>query len=108
MNTSEVIELLTVLILKNIKTPVITGEHVKILGYIKGTEDMLTFWGTSRAHGGHDKFWGTSRPRGGYINKFRGVERLFKGYREKIGTEGALTHTSSQGGIHVSHAPEVK
>ena len=89
--------------MKNIKTPVITGEHVKILGYIKGTEDMLTFCGTSRAHGGHDKFWGTSRPRGGYINKFRGVERLFKGYREKIGIEGALTHTSSQGGIHVSH-----
>ena len=46
--------------------------------------------------------------RGGYINKFRGVERLFEGYREKIGIEGALTHTSSQGGIHVSHAPEVK
>ena len=43
------------------------------------------------------------RPRGGYINKFRGVERLFKGYREKIEIEGALTHTSSQGGIHVSH-----
>ena len=36
-----IFKFLTVLILKNIKTPVITGEHVKILGYIKGTEDIL-------------------------------------------------------------------
>ncbi len=45
-------------------TVLITGEHVKILGYIKGTDDMLTFWGTSRAHGGHVKFWGTSKATG--------------------------------------------
>ena len=59
-----IFKFLTVLILKNIKTPVITGEHVKILGYIKGTEDMLTFWGTSWAHGGHVKLWGTSKATG--------------------------------------------
>ena len=87
--------------MKNIKTPVITGEP----GYIKGTEDIL---GNITGTEGMLNFGAHPRPRGGYINKFRGVERLFKGYREKIGIEGALTHTSSQGGIHVSHAPEVK
>ena len=45
-----IFKFLTVLILKNIKTPVITGEHVKFWGTSRA---QRTFWGTSRVHGGH-------------------------------------------------------